>query len=81
METVCYLLSPGGGTETGKINIIFRIVFHEYLQGDPKTLWCGLEEKKEILKYFVVGVFHYIYSHNLKKLEFLKLFRKKVMGF
>ena len=51
-----------------------------YLQGGPKkSLWIDLEEKcLRNSKMFFDGVFLSIYSHLLKKLELLKLCRKKL---
>ena len=49
------------------------------IQGGPKkSLWCDLEEKcLRNSKIFFDGVFLFIYSHLLKKLELSKLCRKK----
>ena len=55
----------------------------QFLQGGPKKVkrLIGLEEN--YLRNFKIcydGVFLFIYSHPLKKLDLSKLFRKKVMG-
>ena len=58
------------------------VVGYIYVQGGlKKSLWCDLEEKcLWNSKIFFDGVFLFIYSHLVKKLELSKLFRKKVKG-
>ena len=69
--------------------IVSLFVFHYYLSLQPSllrglkktnVLWIDLEEKGlRNSKIFFDGVFLYLYTHLIKKLEIFKLRRKKVM--
>ena len=78
-----YYAGRGAITHLVEVHILYEslknINLQMNIQGGPKkSLLCHLEEKcLRNSKIFFYGVFLYIYSHLLKKLELSKLCRKK----